>query len=153
VSDPFTAGAAAKATRQRSLRAALTGRREPQRDEDGKFSKASFDGGARRPSPRRREPVVACRMAAHRRRRTPQPTPPELERMSYAVPPTSAEIALVGGIERAAAEDWRAAAWVLARRWPQRWAPVDRVPASSGPAGKDVEDEFGGWSPGRRVDG
>jgi hypothetical protein len=46
--DPFTLAAQAKSTRQRSLRAALTGRREPQRDEAGKFRKASFDGGAAR---------------------------------------------------------------------------------------------------------
>jgi hypothetical protein len=82
----------------------------------------------------------ACRMAAHRRRLAPQPTPPaELERMSYAVPPTAAEVALLAGITQAAAEDWRAAAWVLSRRWPERWSPAERGAVSSSCDGFDEE--------------
>lgn len=32
------------------------------------------------------------------------------------------EVALVGLIRTAAADDWRAAAWLLSHRWPDRWS-------------------------------
>jgi hypothetical protein len=48
-----------------------------------------------------------------------------------------AEQTLVQAIERAAADPWRAAAWLLERRWPERWSTSRKPPTASG----DV-DEF-----------
>jgi hypothetical protein len=46
----------------------------------------------------------------------------------------------VRGIERAARHDWRAAAFVLERRWPDRWGR-ERVTSS---AEDELDDD---WSP------
>jgi hypothetical protein len=39
-----------------------------------------------------------------------------------------AEALRVGSIERAGQGDWRAAAWLLERRWPERWDRTYRSP-------------------------
>jgi len=36
---------------------------------------------------------------------------------------TEAEVALAVGVALAASRSWMAAAWVLERRWPERWGP------------------------------
>jgi hypothetical protein len=65
-----------------------------------------------------------CRVAAHRARR--HAGGPErrlrLAELVDSLEPHIAELALVDGISKAAAEDWRAAAFLLSRRFPQRWA-------------------------------
>lgn len=73
-------------------------------------------------------------------------TPSELDRLVDALEPAVAESALVAGVAAAAREDWRAAAWVLSRRWPERWASVERATAPSGTA-DGFDSEFGDWSP------
>jgi hypothetical protein len=52
--DPITAALAAKAQRKRALAAIFTGREPQRRDERGRFT--GFDGGARKPTPPRRDP-------------------------------------------------------------------------------------------------
>ena len=51
----------------------------------------------------------------------------EIERLLDALEPEAPEVAvveasLVVGIVEASKRDWRAAAFVLERRWPERWA-------------------------------
>lgn len=75
---------------------------------------------------------TACRVAAHRLRRTPPP-PPDLAQLTETVQPALAEVALVHGEAAAAAEDWTAAAWLLERQYPERW--------SRGARGQDAEEE------------
>ena len=73
--------------------------------------------------PYRRFCSGACRAAAHRREHdTRLVTPGELARLVRAVDPAVAEVSLVAGIALAARSDWRSAAWLLERRWPERWA-------------------------------
>jgi hypothetical protein len=50
-------------------------------------------------------------------------TAAELDRLVAAVDPARGEMSLVAGIAQAARADWRSAAWLLERRWPERWAP------------------------------
>jgi hypothetical protein len=76
----------------------------------------------------RRYCSTRCRVLAFRQRHgSGTIRPAVLDRMAETAGPLS-EPALLRGIERAAADDWQAAAWVLSRRWPQRWAaPAGRV--------------------------
>jgi hypothetical protein len=55
-SDLFGGAAVRKAQRQRAILGALTGRQPQPRDEGGRFTARSFDGGAREPIPARRSP-------------------------------------------------------------------------------------------------
>jgi hypothetical protein len=72
-------------------------------------------------------------MAAHRARQAAKRlAPEELERLAETVPPAAAESALVTGIAQAARADWKAAAFILERRWPERWSPTERTAASGG---------------------
>ena len=69
-------------------------------------------------------------MAAFRARRVASAVAPaELERLVGTVPPAAAESALVAGIAQAARADWKAAAFILERRWPQRWSATERTAA------------------------
>jgi hypothetical protein len=78
-------------------------------------------------------------MAAHRARQAAKRlAPAELERLVERLPPTAAESALVSGIAQAARADWKAAAFILERRWPERWSPVERTAAT---------DEHEDWAP------
>jgi len=52
--DPISAGLRAKAEQKASLQALLTGRNQQPRDEQGRYT--GFDGGARRPVRRPRDP-------------------------------------------------------------------------------------------------
>jgi hypothetical protein len=45
----------------------------------------------------------------------------ELAQLTEMVEPARVEAALVHGIQQAAATDWRAAAWTLEQRYPERW--------------------------------
>jgi predicted nucleic acid-binding Zn ribbon protein len=63
-----------------------------------------------------------CRTAAHRRRHGRNPRPAvELDTLAAQLEPAIAEATLVASIAFAARTDWRAAAHVLATRWPSRW--------------------------------
>jgi hypothetical protein len=74
----------------------------------------------------------ACRLRAHRLRHA-APAPVDLDRIIDAVEPALAEAALVRGIERAARDDWKAAARTLERRFPSRWsAPRSHVGVEDG---------------------
>jgi hypothetical protein len=48
------------------------------------------------------------------------------------------EGALVGAIAAAARRDWRAAAWILERRWPDRWGRVEVRPLAEAEDDRDV---------------
>lgn len=69
-----------------------------------------------------------CRVLAHRRRHGSGFTPLDLDRLAEAAGPI-AEPLLVAAVQAAVIRgSWEAAAWVLSRRWPQRWgAPAGRV--------------------------
>jgi hypothetical protein len=73
-----------------------------------------------------------CRVLAHRRRHGSGFTPADLDRLAEAAGPI-AEPLLVAAVQAAVLRgSWQAAAWVLSRRWPQRWAAaagrVEREP-------------------------
>jgi hypothetical protein len=64
-------------------------------------------------------------MVAHRRRSCQVASSrTALEQIAAAVPPPLAEAQLLIGLRRGARRDWCAAAFLLERRWPERWAPV-----------------------------
>jgi hypothetical protein len=69
-----------------------------------------------------------CRVLAHRRRHGGEFTAGDLDRLAEAAGPI-AEPLLVAAVQAAVMRgSWKAAAWVLSRRWPQRWAaPAGRV--------------------------
>jgi hypothetical protein len=71
-------------------------------------------------------------MLAHRRRQRGGFTATDLDRLAAAAGPI-AEPLLVAAVQAAVMRgSWQAAAWVLSRRWPQRWAaPAGRVPRES----------------------
>jgi predicted nucleic acid-binding Zn ribbon protein len=72
----------------------------------------------------------ACRVAAHRERHRVSARARRLrlvERVD-AAEPHIAEVALAFGITEAAREDWRAAAWLLERQFPERYALRPREP-------------------------
>jgi predicted nucleic acid-binding Zn ribbon protein len=72
---------------------------------------------------------AACRRAAHRERQRAARAAlvVELPVSTYAIH----EQTLVQGIAQAAAENWRAAAWLLERRWPERWGTSRKPPTAS----------------------
>jgi len=51
-----------------------------------------------------------------------------------------AEIEATGCIAKAAKEDWRAAAWYLERKHPERWARKDQVAVGLGAGGATAAD-------------
>jgi hypothetical protein len=67
-----------------------------------------------------------CRLRAFRRRSRERVElslrSPSTEELLARISEPRLEAALVSGVARAAARDWRAAVWILERRWPQRWA-------------------------------
>jgi hypothetical protein len=62
------------------------------------------------------------------------------------------EVDLLATVVDAAGSDWRAAAWVLERRWPERWARAGRRPEEPplGPEEDDL-DELAGRRDARRA--
>jgi hypothetical protein len=65
-------------------------------------------------SPRRRYCTDACRAEAHRRRE-------RVAREQALAGVVTSEEGLVSIVEAAAVHNWRAGAWLLERRWPERW--------------------------------
>lgn len=62
-----------------------------------------------------------------------------------------AEARAVAQIARAASEDWRAAAWLLERQWPERWGKVPLAELVPEPASlSDELDELAGRRLARR---
>ena len=91
--------------------------------------------------PDRRYCTTACRMAAHRARHAAERLRPiELDRLVALLDAPKAEVALVAGISVAAAESWQAAAWLLSRHWPERWA-AEKAPALAADDSGDPLDE------------
>jgi hypothetical protein len=80
----------------------------------------------------------ACRQAGyHRRRRAAvpksaagepavEPCPAQLAELERVLERATSEVVLVGIVAKAASTNWRAAAWLLSRRWPERWGSVRR---------------------------
>jgi hypothetical protein len=71
----------------------------------------------------------ACRVAAHRRAHRPPAPRTDLAELVAALDATTSEVALTAGVMMAARQDSRAAAWLLERRHPERWAPPASRPA------------------------
>jgi hypothetical protein len=81
-----------------------------------------------------------CRVRGNRLRHTTA-KPVDLEQLVDAVQPALAETSLLVGIAIAARDDWRAAAFVLERRYPQRWGALSRrVERGDGEADLDHSD-------------
>lgn len=63
-----------------------------------------------------------CRVVAHRRRHGSGYTPSDLVCLAAVAGPI-AEPLLLAAVQAAVQRgSWEAAAWVLSRRWPQRWS-------------------------------
>ena len=91
-----------------------------------------------------------CRRRAHERRHRPQ-VEPELApvvpiaddaRLVEAVERATDETRLVAIVAAEARRSWRAAAWVLERRYPERWGPVRRRPDGELEQVVDGDDPF-----------
>jgi hypothetical protein len=72
-------------------------------------------------------------------------TAAELDRLVAMLDAPQAEAALLAGVAVAARDDWKAAAWILARRFPTRWNLPERPAAL---AADDSDDPLDGdWPP------
>jgi hypothetical protein len=75
-----------------------------------------------------------CRVTAHRARRTapavePQALPPELEQaLARATEETRLLARVAAHAHAGKPTSWRAAAWILERRYPERWGRQPRAP-------------------------
>jgi hypothetical protein len=88
--------------------------------------------------PDRRYCGAACRQRAYDDRRraarepaghesvTVEPSPAQLAELERVLERATSEVVLVGIVAKAASTNWRAAAWLLSRRWPERWGSVRR---------------------------
>src|SRR4051794_32440167 len=65
----------------------------------------------------------ACRTRLSRIRRVVRLPAPRLDVLIAGLDPARAEALLVTLIAMAARDSWTAAAWILERRWPERWGP------------------------------
>jgi hypothetical protein len=77
----------------------------------------------------RRYHGAACRKLAFRRRQREREVPEEAKR-------ELSEVGLVEYVARGAETNWRAAAWLLERRYPERWGPGAK-PESAVPRERD----------------
>ena len=93
---------------------------------------------------------AACRRRAHERRHQP-PIEPELapvvpitetNGLTEAVERATEETRLVAIVAAEARRSWRAAAWVLERRYPERWAAIRRKPPEELELAVGGEDAF-----------
>ena len=71
-----------------------------------------------------------CRWAAIARNSTPEnPAPKEYLELAETIEQATVqgEITTLASIKKASADDWRAGAWLLERRHPDRWASSHRI--------------------------
>jgi hypothetical protein len=98
--------------------------------------------------PDRRFCSPACRQRAYDERRRAadhrgnRPAPALLAELEAAVERATDEVRLVAIVAAAAPTNWRAAAWLLSRRWPERWGARRPVEAEPAPPASEP-DEFG----------
>jgi hypothetical protein len=93
----------------------------------------------------RRYCSASCRVTAYRQRQAqPGMTASELDRLVATLDAPRAEAMLLAGVAVAAREDWKAAAWILQRRFPTRWDATSRGVTPL--AADESNDEFD-WSP------
>jgi hypothetical protein len=94
-----------------------------------------------------------CRVAAHRRReqeaaeREGTPVAPLAPEFEDALAAALAEPRLAAYLAHSARSNWRVAAWLLERRYPERWAPGQRSEAGAAaehllPAGRVNLDDL-----------
>jgi hypothetical protein len=98
--------------------------------------------------PDRRYCGAACRQRAYDERRRAarkpavEPAPALLAELEAAVERATDEMRLVAIVAAAAPTNWRAAAWLLSRRWPERWASRRPVEDEPTPPASDPDDPF-----------
>jgi hypothetical protein len=104
--------------------------------------------------PDRRYCGAACRQAGYERRRlanrdvasakatSGRPAPALLAELEAAVERATDEMRLVAIVAAAAPTNWRAAAWLLSRRWPERWSSRRPVEDEPTPPASDPDDPF-----------
>jgi hypothetical protein len=91
---------------------------------------------------------VRCRKLAARRRLRDRPAAPLLPEagvapdLRAALEAATAEHRLLAYVAREAQSNWRAAAWLLERRWPGRWASAPRLDVEPPPPAPGPDDPF-----------
>jgi hypothetical protein len=71
-----------------------------------------------------------------------EPSPAQLAELERVLERATSEVVLVGIVAKAAPTNWRAAAWLLSRRWPERWGSAGRPVDDEQPTPPAAPDEF-----------